>query len=213
MSPEQIRNLDLDARSDLFSVATVVYEMLVGRSPFAAEVPGASIAAVLEREVDPEESIPPRLWLELSRCLAKRPYERHATAAELSAALLASIDATRASVAESLATLGLRVDVAPVPSADPSSASPRPPASRRPWALGLAGVAVVAAAGVGAFVFREGAVPLAEHARAPELGERRSERSVPQPSSVPKATTRAISGGRPPRGPGTAHAVATKPGF
>jgi serine/threonine protein kinase len=91
MSPEQIRSAaGVDGRSDLFSVAVILYEMLVGASPFAASTPAASLAAVLEATVDPDPRIPPRLWVELSRALSKRPYERHASAAELADAVRAA---------------------------------------------------------------------------------------------------------------------------
>src|SRR5580698_8125395 len=54
MSPEQIRSEgDLDGRSDLFSCATVLYEILTGTCPFAAPTPAAALAAVLQSSVDP----------------------------------------------------------------------------------------------------------------------------------------------------------------
>ncbi|MBV9946002.1 MAG: protein kinase [Myxococcales bacterium] len=88
MSPEQIRGQrDIDGRSDLFSVAVVLYEMMSGICPFHAKSTPASLAAVLEAVVDPDPGIEPRVWLELQRALSKRPYERHAGAAEMADAL------------------------------------------------------------------------------------------------------------------------------
>jgi eukaryotic-like serine/threonine-protein kinase len=92
VAPERIRGSDDDdPRSDVFSVAVVMYETLTGTSPFAASTPAASLAAVLERPVDPDPRIDPRLWLEIRRAMAKQPYERHATAREFADALRASL--------------------------------------------------------------------------------------------------------------------------
>ena len=88
MSPEQIRGDSvLDGRSDIFSVASVVVEMLTAVPPFGAKTAAASLVAVLEREVDPSPEIPARLYVELERALRKRSYERHPTAKELGACL------------------------------------------------------------------------------------------------------------------------------
>jgi serine/threonine protein kinase len=92
MSPEQIRAApDVDGRSDLFSVAATIYETIVGASPFAAGTPSASLAAVLESVVDPDPRIDPRVWIELQRALAKRPYQRHRDATELADLLRAAL--------------------------------------------------------------------------------------------------------------------------
>ncbi len=210
MSPEQIRHLDLDARSDLFSLASVTYEMMVGRSPFAAEVAGASIAAVLERDVDPDPAIPPRLWLELSRCLAKRPYERHASAAELAQALLDALDTSRAAASAALVELGLRVETVPVPAQEPSSPTPERRATRYRGVVGgvlVACVAVgVAAFASGALVQSAGIEPRARGAQVDLRGAKTASitsavTSTPKPRPVgvaPHATP--------------ARAIATKPG-
>jgi serine/threonine protein kinase len=83
MPPERIRGSDgTDPRSDVFAAAVVLYEIMTGASPFAASTPAASLAAVLERHVDPDARIEPRFWMEIRRAMAKHPYERHATALE-----------------------------------------------------------------------------------------------------------------------------------
>lgn len=88
MSPEQIRGQgEIDGRSDLFSLAVVVYEMVTGACPFAAISASASLAAVLEAVVDPDPRLDPPVWIELERALSKRPYERHASAREMAHAL------------------------------------------------------------------------------------------------------------------------------
>jgi serine/threonine-protein kinase len=109
MAPERIRGSgEIDGRADVFAAAVVLYETMTGVSPFAASTASASLAAVLERHVDPDRRIEPRLWVEIQRALSKRPYERHATAYELAAAL-------RAAIGEAEGTLEASLRRAPVP--------------------------------------------------------------------------------------------------
>lgn len=114
MSPEQIRGQeDLDGRSDMFSLAVLLYEMLTGVRVFQRDSAAASLAAVLEHEVDPDPRIDPRVWVALSRALAKRPYERFASCGELADALRAALDATDEDLAASLQDLRPRSDAIP----------------------------------------------------------------------------------------------------
>ncbi|HEY3821642.1 MAG TPA: serine/threonine-protein kinase [Polyangiaceae bacterium] len=102
MAPEQIRGQMLDGRADLFSLAVVLYEAISGVGPFDAGSPSASLAAVLEARVDADPLIEPRVWLELQRALAKRPYERHSHAGEMAEALRAACGDNDASLASLL---------------------------------------------------------------------------------------------------------------
>ncbi len=103
MAPERIREQgDVDGRSDLFSVGVILYEMLTGVCPFAAASPAASLAAVLEVVVDPDPRIEPRVWLEIRRALAKRPYERAPTAGAMARDLLAASGLTEAALLAAL---------------------------------------------------------------------------------------------------------------
>ena len=104
MSPEQVRmRSDIDARSDLFSAAVVLYEIVTGASPFAASTAGASLEAVLDTQVDPDLRIEPRVWLEVQRALSKRSYERHGSAQELAIALRTAVNESEGSLAALLA--------------------------------------------------------------------------------------------------------------
>ncbi|HSO32141.1 MAG TPA: serine/threonine-protein kinase [Labilithrix sp.] len=160
MAPEQIRGVtDIDGRSDMFSLASVLYEMLTGVRPFQRDSAAASLAAVLEHEVDPDPRIEPRLWVAIARALAKRPYERFATCAELADALRAAIDAGEEDLSSALQELRPRSEA--IPESDrtsggglaSSSPSPRSTRSRGgarvprsvTWALGAAAVAAVLA--------------------------------------------------------------------
>jgi serine/threonine-protein kinase len=103
MSPEQIRaSREIDGRSDLFSIGVVLYEAISGTCPFDASAPSAALAQVLEAPVDPDPKIDPRVWLELQRAMAKQPYERHASADELSRALCSAIGKSEAELVTSL---------------------------------------------------------------------------------------------------------------
>jgi serine/threonine-protein kinase len=103
MAPERIRgSSEVDGRADLFSIGVVLYETLTGVSPFSASSASASLAAVLERHVDPDPRIEPRLWLEIQRAIAKNAYERHATAQELATELRAAVGESEGALDASL---------------------------------------------------------------------------------------------------------------
>ena len=82
MSPEQIDGRPLDARSDLYALGTVVYEMLCGEPPFAGPQRQVLNAQRYQHALPPSdrvEGVPPDLELWVLRLLAKRPEERFAT--------------------------------------------------------------------------------------------------------------------------------------
>ena len=87
MSPEQVRGLRVDGRSDIFSLGAVLYEMLTGVTAFD----GASLTAIMfqvisAHPVHPAKhsaDIPDALSAILSKCLAKNPQARYQDAAEL----------------------------------------------------------------------------------------------------------------------------------
>jgi serine/threonine-protein kinase len=87
MSPEQVRGKQVDARSDLFNVGILLYEMLGGRNPFGGEGVHSAVVSILEEAPKPLHDLPPGLWEIIERALAKDPDGRFASAAELAEAL------------------------------------------------------------------------------------------------------------------------------
>jgi len=103
MAPEQVRGEPADARSDVFALGAVIYEMLSGRRPFDRPTQHDTIAAVLEADPDPiravEAQVSPALERVVHTCLAKDPDERWQSADDVRRALdtaLAVVESPRA---------------------------------------------------------------------------------------------------------------------
>ena len=82
MSPEQIREQPLDARSDLFSFAAVCYELLTGKVAFAAEFAPEVLVRVLLENPDPLSVADPELERSLLHALEKDARSRPGSVAE-----------------------------------------------------------------------------------------------------------------------------------
>jgi predicted Ser/Thr protein kinase len=87
MAPEQIEGKEADARTDLFALGVVLYEMLTGKKAFEGKTQASLIAAILEREpasVSTLQPLSPRsLDRIVSRCLAKDPAHRWESARDV----------------------------------------------------------------------------------------------------------------------------------
>jgi eukaryotic-like serine/threonine-protein kinase len=91
LSPEQAQGQPVDARSDLYSLGCVLYELLAGQPPFTGDTPVAiAYKQVNETPVPPSAhnaDIPPRLDAVVMKSLAKNPANRYQSAEEFSADL------------------------------------------------------------------------------------------------------------------------------
>ncbi len=91
MSPEQVAGQTIDARSDLFSLGIVLYEMLAGENPFRRDNAAATLQAVAEAKPTPldqqQRNIPSALAAVVTQLLAKDTSRRFQSADELIAAL------------------------------------------------------------------------------------------------------------------------------
>ena len=87
MSPEQARGMPLDARTDLFSLGTVIYEMATGKTPFGGESTADVFVALLREDPPPVSTVnpamPKRLDPIVAKLLAKDPAQRYANAEAL----------------------------------------------------------------------------------------------------------------------------------
>jgi len=91
MSPEQVRGLPADHRSDIFAFGAVLYEMLCGRRAFHGDTTADTMSAILKEEprdlTTREAQIPPALERVVDRCLEKTPSRRFQSTHDLAFAL------------------------------------------------------------------------------------------------------------------------------
>ncbi|HKT59977.1 MAG TPA: protein kinase [Gemmatimonadales bacterium] len=167
MSPEQATgDRALDARSDVYSLASVLYEMLAGEQPYT----GPTMQAILMKRLSEpvprvrsgRPSVPEAVDVAIGKALAVVPADRYATAAQFAQALDQAVTTTSGST--QAATVPVTpAAIAPVAAAPVSTATTATVPSRARPRLGvaLAAVGALAAAAVGWWVLRPKPVPAA----------------------------------------------------
>jgi tRNA A-37 threonylcarbamoyl transferase component Bud32 len=154
LSPEQARGEGVDARSDIYSLGCVLYEMLTGRPPFEADSSVAMAYKQVNENPDPPVgSVPPDLGAVVMRALEKDPTRRFQTAAEMQAALLAALPA--GPMAAATVPVAVGGDTAVMPPAEAPPPAEPPGRSRRWWIaaavigglLAILGISLLAVAG------------------------------------------------------------------
>ena len=216
MAPEQAMGADADHRSDLYAFGIMIYQMLLGQTPFRADTPAATLMAhvhqplPLPTSINPD--IEPRLEAILLKSLAKEPDDRFQSAREMIQALGMASDQVTAAAAEgdlgatavldiadlelpdateaATAVIGSETgDAAAVPGAEAAPAEAAPaPAGLPGWVLPAAGVALVAVVAVVAVLVLSGGDEPADPTPAPVGSTAPSGETTPPTPSAPVAT-------------------------
>ena len=165
MSPEQARGEELDTRSDLFSLGAVIYQMAVGKLPFAGATSAVVFHAILELDPIPvlqlNGTLPPKLQEIIEKALEKDRDLRYQSAADLRGdlrRLKRDVESGKKSAASSASS---SVAASPAASQSGSASIARPSSSavvaaagRHKLGTGLAallGIVVLLAAGYGVY--------------------------------------------------------------
>src|SRR5215471_14226614 len=96
-SPEQVSAGEVDARSDIYSLGAILYELLTGELPYTGHNPFAVMTSVLSDPVpsvrDVRSDLSPAIEAVVTRSLAKRPEDRYQSATDMAAALQSAVSA------------------------------------------------------------------------------------------------------------------------
>ncbi|HEY4490360.1 MAG TPA: serine/threonine-protein kinase, partial [Acidobacteriota bacterium] len=104
MSPEQLQGDSLDARSDIFSLGSILYEMVAGKRPFSGKSPAETMGAILRDDPPKLAGLPPEVQRIIERCLEKNPDQRFHSAHDLAFALKDTLNISGSGASPALAT-------------------------------------------------------------------------------------------------------------
>jgi serine/threonine-protein kinase len=139
MSPEQCQSLELDARSDIYSVGIVMYELVTGEVPFTGDDVGSIVAAHLHQAPDPPSSrvrgVDPRLERIIMRALAKDRTYRYPTMRDLRLALRELLDKPPSSLGGQQQRVVIPSLPTNMPETTPKPPSPAEPAADDGWLI------------------------------------------------------------------------------
>jgi eukaryotic-like serine/threonine-protein kinase len=165
LSPEQVRGEPADARSDIYAAGLVLYEMLTGKVPFAADTDmGSALARLSSAPMPLPAAVPTSVAAVVERCLDIDPIRRYPTARALANALDAAND--RDATAPNQITASFPAVAAPTRPVSTVPAEPPPTARRRRRLPVIAASVVLLGVGVGVFVLLRGTTSLHAGAHA-----------------------------------------------
>lgn len=207
MSPEQIAGAPVDARSDVFSLGVVLYQLLTGERPFGGESLTSLSYQIVHREPVPARSVNPALPAAceavVRRALAKSPEDRYPSAGALAADLrallagapLAPDPLSGATPRPSTGTVvGTALPVTRTIGPRPVAPAPAAPArGRRPVLPLLGALVAVSLAGLGGYWLARRGDPTPPA----EAGARPAGRPTPRPTPRPTAPPAAAAPARP----------------
>ena len=149
MSPEQAQAKELDARSDIFTVGLICYELLTGKMPYHADSVVASLLKRMQERAAPpsdwDATIPQPISELVSKCLERDPAQRWQSAQQV----LDRIDEIQGRRAPSLIRSSPPVSIPPAN--PPPGTSAQPPAQKKRLVMGVLVLAAVVLAAAGAW--------------------------------------------------------------
>src|ERR671918_703165 len=178
LSPEQAQGLTVDARSDIYSLGCVLYEMLTGRAPFSGDSPVAiAYKHVKEDPVPPSRlnpDVPESLDAVVMKSMAKNPANRYQTAEELRADLERARRGLPTLATPLMPGDATEIVTSPVGPGETAVMTGLPPDEeerrRRPWLVALGVLLALAALGLAAFFLVRSLLPAPpEFVRVPDV--------------------------------------------